>query len=58
MCGSEDVVIEIKVAVICGVDMKYYNVDSGFDEFNFIRGYEFVGCIAQVGEKVKDWKVG
>lgn len=46
MCGLEDVVIEIKVVVICGVDMKYYNVDSGFDEFNFIRGYEFVGCIA------------
>lgn len=58
MCGLEDVVIEIKAAVICGVDMKYYNVDSGFDEFNFICGYEFVGCIVQVGEKVKDWKVG
>lgn len=45
MCGLEDVVIEIKAVVICGVDMKYYNVDSGFDEFNFICGYEFVGCI-------------
>ena len=58
MCGPEDVVIEIKAAAICGADMKHYNVDSGSDEFNSIRGHEFAGCIAQVGEKVKDWKVG
>ena len=50
--------IEIKAAAICGADMKHYNVDSGSDEFNSIRGHEFAGCIAQVGEKVKDWKVG
>ena len=58
ICGPEDVVIEIKAAAICGADMKHYNVDSGSDEFNSIRGHEFAGCIAQVGEKVKDWKVG
>lgn len=31
ICGLDDIVIEIKVVVICGVDMKYYNVDSGLD---------------------------
>lgn len=58
VCGPEDVIIEIKAAAICGADMKHYNVDSGSDEFNSVRGHEFAGRIAQVGEKVKDWKVG
>ncbi|EEY3525757.1 TPA: MFS transporter [Escherichia coli] len=48
MCGPEDVVIEIKAAAICGADMKHYNVDSGSDEFNSIRGHEFAGCIAML----------
>ena len=57
-CGPDDVVIEIKAAAICGADMKHYNVDSGSDEFNSIRGHEFAGAIVRVCEKVKDWKVG
>ncbi len=58
VCGPDDVVIEIKAAAICGADMKHYNVDSGSDQFNSIRGHEFAGRIVQVGDKVKDWKVG
>ena len=58
VCGPDDVVIEIKAAAICGADMKHYNVDSGSEQFNSIRGHEFVGQIVQVGDKVKDWKVG
>ena len=58
VCGPDDVVIEIKAAAICGADMKHYNVDSGSDQFNSIRGHEFAGEIVRVGEKVKDWKVG
>ena len=58
VCGPDDVVIEIKAAAICGADMKHYNVDSGSDQFNSIRGHEFAGQIVQVGDKVKDWKVG
>lgn len=57
-CGPEDVVIEVKAAAICGADMKHYNVDNGSDEFNSIRGHEFAGDIVQVGENVKDWKIG
>ncbi|HAW6688409.1 TPA: MFS transporter [Salmonella enterica subsp. enterica serovar Enteritidis] len=56
--GILTVIIEIKAAAICGADMKHYNVDSGSDEFNSVRGHEFAGRIARVGEKVKDWKVG
>lgn len=58
VCGPDDIVIEIKAAAICGADMKHYNVDSGSDQFNSIRGHEFAGKIVRVGDKVKDWKVG
>jgi threonine dehydrogenase-like Zn-dependent dehydrogenase len=44
VCGPDDVVIEIKAAAICGADMKHYNVDSGSDQFNSIRGHEFAGA--------------
>ena len=57
VCGPDDVVIEIKAAAICGADMKHYNVDSGSEQFNSIRGHEFAGQIVQVGDKAKDWKV-
>lgn len=57
-CGPEDIILEIKAAAICGADMKHWRVDNGSDEFNSIRGHEFAGEIVQVGEKVKDWKVG
>ncbi len=58
ICGPDDIVIEIKAAAICGADMKHYNVDSGSDQFNSIRGHEFAGQIVRIGDKVKDWKVG
>ena len=55
---TEDIILEIKAAAICGADMKHWRVDNGSDEFNSIRGHEFAGEIVQVGEKVTDWKVG
>lgn len=58
VCGPEDIIIEIKAAAICDADMKHWRVDNGSDEFNSIRGHEFAGEIVQVGELVKDWKVG
>lgn len=57
-CGSDDVVIEIKAAAICGADMKHYKVENGSDEFNSIRGHEFSGDIVEVGDNVKNWSVG
>ena len=57
-CGPDDIIIEIKAAAICGADMKHWRVDNGSDEFNSVRGHEFAGDIVEVGENVKDWKVG
>lgn len=58
VCGSDDIVIEIKAAAICGADMKHFKVENGSDKFNSIRGHEFAGEIVKVGDRVKDWKIG
>ena len=58
VCGPEDIILKIEAAAICGADMKHWRVNNGSDEFNSIRGHEFAGEIVEVGEKVKDWKVG
>lgn len=57
-CGPEDIILEIKAAAICGADMKHFRVENGSDEFNSIRGHEFAGEIVEVGEKVREWKIG
>lgn len=58
MCGPEDVVIEIKAAAICGADMKHYNVDSGSDEFNSIRGMSSQVVLRRLVKKSKTGKWG
>ena len=54
---SEEVLIEVKAAGICGTDIHILH-----DEFKYfppvIMGHEFSGEIVEVGEKVKEWKVG
>jgi threonine dehydrogenase-like Zn-dependent dehydrogenase len=56
--GDEDILVEVRAAMICGADMKHFRVDNGSDEFNSIRGHEFAGEIVKVGSSVKDWHVG
>lgn len=56
ICGPDDIVIEIKAAAICGADMKHYNVDSGSDQFNSIRGHEFAGQIVRMATKSRTGK--
>lgn len=58
ICGPEDVVIEIKAAAICGADMKHYNVDSGSDEFNSIRGMSSQVVLRRLVKKSKTGKWG
>ena len=41
-CGSDDVIVEVKAAAICGADMKHYNVDNGSNVFGSVRGHEFL----------------
>ena len=56
--GDEDILVEVRAAMICGADMKHFKVNNGSDEFNSIRGHEFAGEIVKVGSSVKDWHVG
>lgn len=62
---SDDIILEIKAAAICGADMKHWGVDNGYDDTNItpdqqqsVRGHEFAGEIVKVGENVKDWHIG
>ena len=54
---SESVLIKLKASGICGTDIHILH-----DEFKYsppvIMGHEFSGEIIEVGEKVKEWKVG
>ncbi len=54
---SEEVLIEVKAAGICGTDIHILH-----DEFEYsppvIMGHEFSGDIVKVGDEVKGWKVG
>lgn len=55
--GSNEVLIEVKAAGICGTDLHIYH-----DNFPYwppvILGHEFSGVIASKGKNVKDWKIG
>ena len=54
---SEDVLIKVKAAGICGTDIHILH-----DQFKYsppvIMGHEFSGEIVEVGEKAKEWKLG
>jgi len=64
--GSDEVLIEIKAAAICGTDIHLYNWDSSaasFTEkfnvdFPLTLGHEVSGVIVRLGSGVKDRKVG
>ncbi|MGQ9632072.1 MAG: zinc-binding dehydrogenase [bacterium] len=55
----DEVIIEVKAAGICGSDIHIY-YDDIFIPVNppVVIGHEFSGVIAEVGSKVKDFKVG
>jgi len=54
---SNEVKIEVKAAGICGTDIHIYH-----DEFKsnppVILGHEFCGIVAEVGDNVREFKVG
>jgi len=64
--GSDEVLIEIKAAAICGTDIHLYNWDSSaasFTEkfsvdFPLTLGHEVSGVIVQLGSGVKDRRIG
>lgn len=54
---DNEVLIEVRACGICGTDLHIYN-----DKFPYwppvILGHEFAGIIVDVGQDVRDWKVG
>lgn len=56
--GESDLLIEIKAAAICGTDLRIFQ--SGHHAINppQILGHENAGIIAEVGKRVKNFKVG
>ncbi|MBI2914991.1 MAG: zinc-binding dehydrogenase [Firmicutes bacterium] len=57
--GSDEVLIRVGAAGICGTDVAIYRGAEGQVFYPpVVLGHEFSGEIAGVGAQVKDWKVG
>lgn len=66
-CGPDDIIIKSEGCGVCAGDVKCHHGAAMFwgDEHQpswvkppFVPGHEFLGRIVQVGENVKDFKVG
>ncbi|WP_276929286.1 alcohol dehydrogenase catalytic domain-containing protein [Herbinix luporum] len=66
-CGPDDIIIKTEACGVCAGDVKCSHGAAMFwgDELQpswvkapFIPGHEFFGRVAEVGENVKDYKVG
>ena len=61
ICGYGDVKIKIKKTAICGTDLHIYNWDDWAQKTIPVPmhvGHEFVGVIVELGEGVKNFKIG
>jgi len=63
--GSKDLLIHVKACGICGSDIHFYETDEdnymlypGLTRFPCTIGHEFSGIVEEVGDAVKDFKVG
>jgi L-iditol 2-dehydrogenase len=57
--GSNQVLIEVKAAGICGSDLHIYHWDIGYAmRPPMIVGHECSGVIVETGKEVQDWKAG
>ncbi len=59
--GSNDVKIKIRKTAICGTDLHIYNWDEWSQktiQTPRVIGHEYVGEIVEVGDAVKNWKIG
>jgi threonine 3-dehydrogenase len=60
-CGPLDVLVKINKTAICGTDIHIYNWDKWSQEnvpVGLITGHEFAGEVVEIGEFVKQVKVG
>ncbi len=59
--GDNDVKIKIHKTAICGTDLHIYNWDEWSQktiETPRVIGHEYVGEIVEIGNNVKNWKIG
>lgn len=58
--GYKQVVIKVMAAGICGTDIRFYKTDEGKTKLKtpVVIGHEGSGIISEVGEGVKDLKIG
>jgi alcohol dehydrogenase/L-iditol 2-dehydrogenase len=53
------VLVEVKAAGVCGWDIEMWRHRTAYPvTVPVIQGHEFCGVISEVGEGVRDWKVG
>ena len=61
-CGSNDIIIRIGAAAICGTDLHIYKWDETGKKtaknLPVILGHEFMGVIVEIGSNVKGFKIG
>ena len=57
--NSDEVLIEVKAAAICGSDLGIYDYTSAYSKMKLpvVMGHEFSGRIAQTGPQVKGYAV-
>ena len=56
--NSLDVIIKVKLSAICGSDLHiYHKRETGLD-IGAVMGHEFVGEIVEIGDGVKNFKIG
>lgn len=56
--GTNEVIVKMKAAGICGSDLHIYNGQSAFAVYPNIMGHELAGEIMAVGSEVTDLKAG
>jgi threonine 3-dehydrogenase len=60
-CGPLEVLVKVNKTAICGTDIHIYNWDKWSQEnvpVGLITGHEFAGEVVEIGEFVKEVKVG
>ena len=56
--GSNEVLIEVKSAGICGTDLHIWHGSYALANYPLIPGHEFSGVVVQVGENIRNVTVG
>lgn len=61
-CGSNDIILRIGAATICGTDLHIYKWDETGKQtarkLPVILGHEFMGEIVEIGSNVRGFKIG